>query len=105
MHKKEQMRGFLPLSCDGISPRLALSGELVMQTNEHTKLCLIKQCMMLTFTQRELFHVSAATMAGGAIWRGYKRIQRAALSPAAPLQQFCSTQRREREKLEGGRRG
>lgn len=63
MHRK--MGGFLPLSCDGISPRLALSGELVMQTNEHTKPCPIKQSMMLTFTQLELFHVSAATMARG----------------------------------------
>lgn len=59
------MRGFHPLSCDGIPPRLALSGELLMQTNEHAKHCLIKQSFVLTFTQLELFHVSAVTMAGG----------------------------------------
>ncbi len=59
------MRGFLPLSCEGMPPRLSLSGELVMQTNEHTNPCLIKQSIMLTFTQPELPHVSAVTMAGG----------------------------------------
>lgn len=59
------MRGFLPLSCDGTSPRLALGGELVLQTNEHTNLCLIKQSILLTFAQLELPHVSAVTKAGG----------------------------------------
>lgn len=45
--------------------RLALSDELDIQTNEHINPCLIKQSIMLTFTQQELAHVSAVTMAGG----------------------------------------
>lgn len=65
------MRGFRPLSADGILPTLALGGELVMLTNEHTSRCLIKQSIMLTFTQLELLLVSAATMDAGS----FKRIQ------------------------------
>lgn len=102
------MRGFLPLSCDGIAPKLALGGKLVMQTNEHTNLCLIKQSVMLTFTQQELPHVSAVTMAGESLGESKtetKRSQGPAVSPAAPLQQCLSMEGGERERREGVKRG
>lgn len=102
------MRGFLPLPSDGIVPRQAFGGELVMQTNEHTNPCLIKQSVMLTFTQRGLPHVSAVTMAGGSLGESKtetKRSQGPAVSPAAPLQQCLSMEGGERERREGVKRG
>lgn len=66
-----------------------------MQTNEHTNLRLIKQNIMLTFTQLELPHVSAVAMAGGSSGEAETEIR---VSPATPLQHFLWTWTEEKEK-------
>lgn len=99
------MRGFLPLSCDGTAPRLALRGQLVKQKNEHTNPCLIKQSNMLTFTQLELPRVSAVTTSGGSSGKADTEIMGRWFHQLLLLQLFLSMERRERERREGVKRG
>lgn len=68
-----------------------------MQTNEHTNPRLIKQSVMLTFTQLELPRVSAVTMAGGSSGEAKTEIR---VSPATPSEQFLWTWTEEKEKEE-----
>lgn len=101
---EKRTRGFLPLSCDGMLPRLALSGELVMQTNEHTNPCLIKQKHDVDIHTARAASCQCCNNGCGVIRRGYKRIQRPAVSPAPSSQRFLSMQRKKKGKKRGSKK-
>lgn len=94
------------LTHGGILPRLPVGVKLVMQTNKHTSPCMIKQSIMLTFTQRGQLHVGATTVARS-LWSSgeakteAERSERRGASPVTPVQQFVTS--KEREWKEGER--
>lgn len=88
------MRGFSSSILWWHAARAGSCGELVMQTNEHTNRCLIKQSAMLTFTHGSCRRSNNSWR--GVIWRGENSF--ASLSP--PLRQFSFRGEREKEERE-----
>lgn len=88
------------LTHGGILPRLPDGVKLVMQTNKHTSPCMIKESIMLTFTQRGQLHVGATTVARS-LWSSgeakteAERSERRGASPVTPVQQFLMSKERE----------
>lgn len=94
------------LTHGGVLPRLPVGVKLVMQTNKHTSPCMIKESIMLTFTQRGQLHVGATTVArsrwsSGETKTEAERSERRGASPVTPVQQFLTS--KEREWKEGER--